>query len=111
MVGKRVVEMVVEDEVVDEEIELEGPGSGQAKSSKPITKPVSRAELEVSVGRKPVDVRLSPLIDLARIPYSAHLKQQKYTWEYGHFLQLYKHLKINLPFMEVLCICPNMLRF
>jgi len=80
--------VVSDDEEVDEEIVLEGSGSSEAEFSKP--KYVSYSELELSVGRKPMDVRPSPLIDHARIPYPTRLKQQKYMWEYGHFLDLFK---------------------
>ncbi|KAK1433064.1 hypothetical protein QVD17_09971 [Tagetes erecta] len=106
VVSERVVS---EDEEVDEEIVLEGPGSVEAEFSNP--KPVSDPELGSSVGRKPVDVRPSPLIDHARVPYPARLKQQKYTREYGHFLDMFKQIKINLPFIEVLQQMPKYAKF
>ncbi|KAK1430094.1 hypothetical protein QVD17_12599 [Tagetes erecta] len=98
-----------DDEEVDEELVLEGPGSDQAESRNP--KPVSDPELGLSVGRNPVDVRPSPLIDHARVPYPARLKQQKYTRDYGHFLDLFKQLNINLPFIEVLQHMPKYAKF
>jgi len=109
VVSEKVVSEESEDELVDEEIVLEGPGSSEAQFSKP--KPVSDPELELSVGRKPVNVRPSPLIDHARVPYPARLKQHKYTREYGHFLDMFKQLKINLPFIEVLHHMPKYAKF
>jgi len=89
-----------DDEEVDEELVLEGPDSNQTEFSNP--KPMSDPKLDVSVRKKPMNVRPSPLIDHARIPYPARLKQRKYTWKYDHFIDLLKPLKINLPFIEVL---------
>lgn len=56
---------------------LEGLGSVQAKFSPPITTPVNDPKLGISVGEKPVEVRPSPLIVHARVPYLARPKQQK----------------------------------
>jgi len=72
---------------------------------------VNDPEIEKNVGRKPVDVRPSPLIDHARIPYPARLKKQKYTQDYGHFLDLFKQIKINLLFIEVLQHMPKYAKF
>ncbi|KAK1432077.1 hypothetical protein QVD17_08967 [Tagetes erecta] len=109
VVSEKVVVEESDDELVDEELVLEGPGSIEAEFSNP--KPVSDPESELSMGRKPVDVRPSPLIDHARVPYPARLKQQKYTREYGHFLDMFKQIKINLPFIEVLQQMPKYAKF
>ncbi|KAK1413167.1 hypothetical protein QVD17_34937 [Tagetes erecta] len=109
IVSEKVVVEESDDELVDEEIVVEGPGSVEVEFSNP--KPVSDPELGLSVGRKPSDVRPSPLIDHARVPYPVRLKQQKYTREYGHFLDMFKHIKINLPFIEVLQQMPKYAKF
>ena len=46
-------------------------------------------EVEKSVGKKPVDVRTSSVIDKYQVPYLACLKGQKYAKEYGHFLDMF----------------------
>ncbi|XP_076952077.1 uncharacterized protein LOC143625691 [Bidens hawaiensis] len=90
-------EVEVEDEeVMDEGIEMEVPG--KVHNTAPVAPPVEK---------KPIEVRPSPLIDHSRIPYPARAKHQKYTWEYGHFLDMFRHLKINLPFIEALQHMPN----
>jgi len=107
-VSEKVVRESDEKEV-DEEFVLEGLDSNQAAFSNP--KPVTDSKLDVSVGKKSVDVRPSPLIAHARIPYLARLKQYKYLRDYGHFLDLFKQLKINLPFIEVLQHMPKYAKF
>ncbi|XP_076943301.1 uncharacterized protein LOC143613501 [Bidens hawaiensis] len=85
---------------MDEEIEMEVPGKVQNTS--PVAPPVEK---------KQVEVRPSPLIDHARIPYPARVKHQKYTREYGHFLDMFRQLKINLPFIEALQHMPKYAKF
>ncbi|XP_076943077.1 uncharacterized protein LOC143613184 [Bidens hawaiensis] len=63
------------------------------------------------VEKKPVESRPSPLIDHARLPYPARAKHHKYTREYGHFLDMFRQLKINLPFIEVLQHMPKYAKF
>ncbi|XP_076949646.1 uncharacterized protein LOC143622353 [Bidens hawaiensis] len=94
-------EVEVEDEeVMDEEIEMEVPGKVQ--NTAPVAPPVEK---------KPVEVRPSPLIDHARIPYPARAEHQKYTREYGHFLDMFRQLKINLPFIEAVQHMPKYAEF
>ncbi|XP_076886748.1 uncharacterized protein LOC143536697 [Bidens hawaiensis] len=69
------------------------------------------APVAPSVEKKPVEVRPSPLIDHARIPYPARAKHQKYTREYGHFLDMFRQLKINFPFIEALQHMPKYAKF
>ncbi|XP_076926771.1 uncharacterized protein LOC143590063 [Bidens hawaiensis] len=85
---------------MDEEIEMELPGKVQ--NTAPVATPVEK---------KPIEVRPSPLIDHARIPYPARTKQQIYTREYGHFLDMFRQLKINLPFIEALQHMPKYAKF
>ncbi|XP_076937302.1 uncharacterized protein LOC143604825 [Bidens hawaiensis] len=83
-----------------EEIEMEVPGKVQ--NTAPVAPPVEK---------KPVEVRPSPLIDHSRIPYPARAKQQKYTREYGHIHDMFRKLKINLPFIETLQHMPKYAKF
>ncbi|XP_076956082.1 uncharacterized protein LOC143631118 [Bidens hawaiensis] len=76
---------------MDEEIEMEVPGKVQ--NTTPVAPPVEK---------KPVEIRPTPVIDHSRFPYPARLKHQKYTREYRHFLDMFRQLKINLPFIEAL---------
>ncbi|XP_076905366.1 uncharacterized protein LOC143561111 [Bidens hawaiensis] len=97
-------EVEVEDEeVMDEEIEMEVPG--KVRNTAPV------APVALPVEKKPVEVRPSPLIDHARIPYPTCAKHQKYMREYGHFLDMFRRLKINLPFIEALQHMPKYAKF
>ncbi|XP_076935474.1 uncharacterized protein LOC143602146 [Bidens hawaiensis] len=87
-------------EVMDEEIKMEV--SGKVQNTAPV------APLVV---KKSVEVRPSPVIDHSRIPYPARAKHQKYTREYGHFLDMFRQLKINLPFVEALQHMPKYAKF
>ncbi|XP_076955479.1 uncharacterized protein LOC143630311 [Bidens hawaiensis] len=86
VLGPKVVKERVEvedEEVVDEEIEMEVL----------------------------VEIRPPHIINLAHVPYPACLKHQKYTREYGHFLYMFRQLKINLPFIEDLKHMPKYAKF
>ncbi|XP_076936864.1 uncharacterized protein LOC143604191 [Bidens hawaiensis] len=76
---------------MDEEIEMVVPGKVQ--NTTPVAPPLVK---------KPVEVQPSPVIDHSRILFPACAKHQKYTREYGHFLDMFQQLKINLPFIEAL---------
>ncbi|XP_076883442.1 uncharacterized protein LOC143532209 [Bidens hawaiensis] len=58
-----------------------------------------------------MEVRPSPLVDHSRIPYPARAKHKKYTREYGHFLDMFRHMKINLPFIKALQHMPKYAKF
>ncbi|XP_076953320.1 uncharacterized protein LOC143627360 [Bidens hawaiensis] len=85
---------------MDEEIEMEVPGKVQ-----------NTALVAPPVEKKPVDVRPSPLVDHSRIPYLARAKHEKYTQEYGHFLDMFLQLKINLLFVKALQHMPKYTKF
>jgi len=91
----REVEAPVIDENVDRgsaEVEVKNPsGDSEIRKSRPF--------------------RPSPEIDHTRIPYPERLKHQKYAKEYGHFLDLFKQLKINLPFIKALHHMPKYAKF
>ncbi|XP_076881103.1 uncharacterized protein LOC143529131 [Bidens hawaiensis] len=59
------------------------------------------------VVEKKIEDNKSPEIDLTRVPYPTRLLRQKYAQEYGHFLDMFKQLKINLPFFEALQHMPK----
>ncbi|KAD7476900.1 hypothetical protein E3N88_00036 [Mikania micrantha] len=61
--------------------------------------------------RKPATLKPTPEIDLSRIPYPARVANQKHAKEYGHFLDIFKQLKINLPFIEALRRIPKYAKF
>ncbi|XP_076959534.1 uncharacterized protein LOC143635641 [Bidens hawaiensis] len=67
-------------------------------STAPTGEPIVRGSEE----KKPREVRPSPLIDHARVPYPARVKNKKFTREYGNFLDMFRQLRINLPFIEAL---------
>ncbi|KAI3816628.1 hypothetical protein L1987_16331 [Smallanthus sonchifolius] len=102
---------VEEEEPVDKEIELKAPGKVQSRLDPAITAHTVEPQVERSVEKRPVESRPSPVIDLSRIPYPARLKQQKYAKEYEHFLDMFKQLKINLPFIEALQCMPKYAKF
>ncbi|KAI3807563.1 hypothetical protein L1987_23493 [Smallanthus sonchifolius] len=84
--------VVVEEEPVEEEIVVEVP-TKKAQEKK-----------------KGVEMK-SPEIDLSRIPYPARVLPHKHAKEYGHFLDMFKQLKVNLPFVEVLQHMPKYAKF
>ncbi|XP_076943949.1 uncharacterized protein LOC143614379 [Bidens hawaiensis] len=92
---------VEEEKVVDEEIEMEAPCKLQVKTP----------FIEPQVEKKLVEFQPPPDINIAHVPYPARLKNQKYTREYGHFLDMFRQLKINLPFVEALQHMPKYTKF
>ncbi|XP_021985079.1 uncharacterized protein LOC110880984 [Helianthus annuus] len=105
IVGNPSVEERVVDEdgdIVDEEIEMEAPGKVQSRLRPASTAQPGESPGEKRVEKPPVDVRPSPLVNHAYVPFPSHLKNQKYLREYGQFLDIFKQLKINLPFIEAL---------
>ncbi|KAD3336478.1 hypothetical protein E3N88_31997 [Mikania micrantha] len=98
-------EPVQEEEPVDEEIEVEVSGKvhptrlSPASTAQPVQPHVEK--------EKPKEVE----IDLSRVPYPARILQQKYEKEYGKFLELFRQLKVNLPFSDVLQHMPKYAKF
>ncbi|XP_076957405.1 uncharacterized protein LOC143632873 [Bidens hawaiensis] len=45
------------------------------------------------------------------MPYPAHAKNQKFTREYENFLDMFRQLRINLPFIEALQHMPKYAKF
>ncbi|KAI3798296.1 hypothetical protein L1987_33567 [Smallanthus sonchifolius] len=78
---------------MDEEIEMEKP-----------------AERAVEKKKKGEEMK-SPDIDLSCIPYPARILPHKHASEYGTFLDMFKQLKVNLPFIEVLQHMPKYGKF
>ncbi|KAI3807729.1 hypothetical protein L1987_23663 [Smallanthus sonchifolius] len=91
--------------------ERETPGRVHSRLAPASTAPNSESLVGKSVDKKPVDVRPTPEIDLARIPYPERVANQKHAKEYGHFLDMFKQLKINLPFIEALQRMPKYAKF
>ncbi|XP_022024510.1 uncharacterized protein LOC110924831 [Helianthus annuus] len=113
-VGNPSVEERVVDEdgdVVDEEIEMEAPGKVQSRLRPASTAQPGDSQGEKRVEKPPVDVRPSPLVNHAYVPFPSRLKNQKYSREYGQFLDIFKQLKINLPFIEALQSMPKYAEF
>ncbi|XP_076939630.1 uncharacterized protein LOC143608498 [Bidens hawaiensis] len=108
---EREIEVEESDEFVDEEIVLETPGRVQPRLDPASTAPTIESIFRGSEEKKPRDVRPSPLIDYARMPYPAHIKNQKFRREYGNFLDMFRQLRINLPFIEVLQHMPKYAKF
>ncbi|XP_076944609.1 uncharacterized protein LOC143615351 [Bidens hawaiensis] len=80
--------------IVDE-IETEAPGEVH-----PRVTPESTAQTI-----EPVRTYVPP------IPYPGHLKKQKMEEQYGKFLELFKQLHINLPFLDALKEMPKYAKF
>ncbi|XP_022018954.1 uncharacterized protein LOC110918984 [Helianthus annuus] len=109
----RVAERVLEEdeEIVDEEIEMEAPGKVQSRLGPASTAQPGEPQGEKKVEKTPVDIRPSPLVDHSRVPFPTRLRNQKYSKEYGQFLDIFKQLKINLPFIEALQSMPKYAKF
>ncbi|XP_076926597.1 uncharacterized protein LOC143589840 [Bidens hawaiensis] len=80
--------------IVDE-IETETPGEVHSRLD-----PASTAQAS-----EPVRTYVPP------IPYPGCLKKQKMEEQYGKFLELFKHLHINLPFLDALKEMPKYAKF
>ncbi|KAD6119860.1 hypothetical protein E3N88_11131 [Mikania micrantha] len=100
-----------EEEPVDEEIEMETPGRVPPRLVPASTAPNSESPVEKPAVGKPVMFRPTTEIDLTRVPYPARLTNQKHAKEYGHFLDMFRQLKINLPFIEALQRIPKYVKF
>ncbi|KAD3069042.1 hypothetical protein E3N88_36922 [Mikania micrantha] len=98
-------EPVQEEELVDEEIEVEV--SGKVHPTR--LSPASTAQLVQPLVEK--EKQKEAEIDLSRVPYPARILQQKYEKEYGKFLELFRQLKVNLPFSDVLQHMPKYAKF
>ncbi|XP_021985888.1 uncharacterized protein LOC110882106 [Helianthus annuus] len=110
----RVVEEKEVDEdgdVIDEVIEMEAPGKVQNRLSPASTAQPGESQGEKKVEKTPIDVRPSPLVNHAYVPFPSRLKNQKYSREYRQFLDIFKQLKINLPFIEALQSMPKYAKF
>ncbi|XP_076956832.1 uncharacterized protein LOC143632135 [Bidens hawaiensis] len=108
---EREIEVEESDELVDEEIVLETPGRVQPRLDPASTAPTSESIVRGSEEKKPRDVRPSPLIDHYHMPYPARVKNQKFSREYGNFLDMFRQLRINLPFIEALQHMPKYAKF
>ncbi|XP_076926002.1 uncharacterized protein LOC143589021 [Bidens hawaiensis] len=108
---ERTVEIEKRDELVDEEIVIETPGRVQPRLGPTSTTLTSEPIVGRSEKKKPRDVRPSPLIDHACVPYPARLKNQKFSREYGNFLDMFRQLRINLLFVEALQHMPKYAKF
>ncbi|KAD6796323.1 hypothetical protein E3N88_07219 [Mikania micrantha] len=110
---ERVVPPVVvdEEEPVDEEIEMETPRRVPPRLVPASTAPNSESPVKKPAVGKPVMFRPTSGIDLSHVPYPARLTNQKHSKEYGHFLHMFKQLKINLPFIEALQHIPKYVKY
>ncbi|XP_035845295.1 uncharacterized protein LOC118491547 [Helianthus annuus] len=84
-----------DDDEVDEEIEAESPGEVQQR----------RVPASTARPKEPVREYVPP------IPYPGRLNKQKMEEHYGKFLELFKQLHINLPFVEALAQMPKYAKF
>ncbi|XP_076918915.1 uncharacterized protein LOC143579508 [Bidens hawaiensis] len=106
----REFEVEVIDELVDEEIVLETPRRVQPRLGPASIAPTSEPIVGGSEEKKPREVWCSPIIDHAHISYLARVKNQKFTREYGN-LDMFRQLRINLPFIKALHHMPKYARF
>ncbi|KAD5802838.1 hypothetical protein E3N88_14198 [Mikania micrantha] len=100
-----------EEEPVDEEIEMETPGRVPPRLVPASTAPNSESPVEKPAVGKPVMFKPTSGIDLSRVPYPARLTNQKHAKQYGHFLDMFKQLNINLPFIEALQHIPKYVKY
>ncbi|XP_076926454.1 uncharacterized protein LOC143589624 [Bidens hawaiensis] len=108
---EREIEVEESEELVDEDIVMETPGRVQPRLDPASTAPTSESIVRGSEENKPRDVRPSPLIDHSRLSYPARAKNQKFRREYGNFLDMFRQLRINLPFIEALQHMPKYAKF
>ncbi|KAK1421773.1 hypothetical protein QVD17_24388 [Tagetes erecta] len=108
-----IVEIEEKEEEVDEELEMETPGGGRPSVEPIVTPLVSEPPPRETIGKKSEGKKKGPVDDedYSRCPYPARLLRQKYLRDYGHFLELFKQLKINLPLVEALQHMPKYAKF
>ncbi|XP_048226332.1 uncharacterized protein LOC125368983 [Ricinus communis] len=69
-------------------------------------------EPEVTEPVRPKDKKKSLMREYhPPIPYPARLKQEKIDQQFGKFLDLFKQLRINIPFVEAISQMPKYVRF
>ncbi|XP_076895255.1 uncharacterized protein LOC143547808 [Bidens hawaiensis] len=90
---------------------METPGRVQPRLDLASTAPTSESVVRGSEEKKPRDVRPSPLIDHYRLPYPARAKNKIFRRESGNFLDMFRQLRINLPFIEALQHMPKYAKF
>ncbi|KAK1417158.1 hypothetical protein QVD17_26281 [Tagetes erecta] len=108
------------DDEVDEEIEMEAPAGTVHSRLRPAStaqpagpeiveteKVVERATEGPVVSRR----RYEPPIDISKLPYPGRVAQHRYDEQYGKFLEIFKQLKVNLPFVEALQQMPKYAKF
>ena len=107
----------VDDEPVDEEIELKTLAGVPLRLDPASTAPSSESSIErlkrekLEEKKRGKRVAEEPEIDLTKLPYRARALQMKRDQEYGHFLEMFKQLKINLPLVEALQHMPKYAKF
>ncbi|XP_022033007.1 uncharacterized protein LOC110934126 [Helianthus annuus] len=106
-------ERVVDEDgdILDEETEMEAPSKVQSRLRPASTAQPGESQGEKRVEKPPIDVRPSPLVNHAYVSFPSRLKNQKYSREYGQFLDIFKQLKINLLFIEALQSMPKYAKF
>ncbi|KAJ0810425.1 putative aspartic peptidase domain superfamily [Helianthus annuus] len=90
---------------------METPGKVHPRLIPASTAHTGGPSSEKSVGKKPVQVVPSPTVNISRAPFPSRLKNQTYSKEYGKFLEIFKQLRINLPFIEALQSMPKYAKF
>ncbi|KAK1421883.1 hypothetical protein QVD17_24595 [Tagetes erecta] len=106
--GAELVKPQVE-EPIEKEVELEVPVS--VEENRILVKPETSKLKHERVREKKKGNRSDMDEDFSKCPYPERLTRQKYLREYGHFLELFKQLKVNLPFVEVLQHMPKYAKF
>ncbi|XP_022007224.1 uncharacterized protein LOC110906392 [Helianthus annuus] len=102
---------VEKEEPVDEEIEMEAPGKVQPRLIPASSPHTGGPQVENSVEKRPTQIVPSPTVDLSHAPYPSRLKNQTYSKEYGKFLEIFKKLRVNLPFIEAHQSMPKYVKF
>ncbi|KAK1423118.1 hypothetical protein QVD17_18413 [Tagetes erecta] len=92
------------DEVVDEEIEMEAPPEKVQQR----LRPASIAQPEEPA---PKASDTPPRVYKPPLPYPGRLAREKVDEQNGRFLELFKQLHINLPFVEALTQMPKYAKF
>ncbi|KAK1441409.1 hypothetical protein QVD17_07278 [Tagetes erecta] len=95
------------DDDVDEEIEIEAPaGEVQQRLC-----PASTAQPAETEKKAAESSQKEPQIRLDRLPYPGRVAQHRNEEQYGKFLEMFKQLKVNLPFVEALQHMPKYAKF
>ena len=66
---------------------------------------------KISVENTPMKVKESPIEEKPNVPYPQTLRKKQFDQQFGKFMEIFKKLHINIPFVEELDQMPRYVKF